>query len=265
MTDSAVIQASYHEFKMVKTRSALQLILEVPIERAEHVFQVLGFPQPGQEQPVAIALLKQNTASKPKDDAPGHISPDDKQWVQRAVLLCQNKGFWRWLVEERNATPPPGREIDEELVANWLRRICSINSRAELATDLVARDIFQRIEQEYYDWARNGPDTTRQAMKDLQRLGQEADAEQEQVRDSVAICSPNGTPAAEPQGADKAQQAISVPDAVKLALDQCHTPEELRDTAQRNQGAVESVCTAEEKKQLTAHYRARLAEMRSEG
>ncbi|MDJ0512777.1 MAG: hypothetical protein QNJ62_04970 [Methyloceanibacter sp.] len=256
MTDS-VIQASYHEFKMVKTRSALQLILEVPIERAEHVFQVLGFPQPGQEQPVAIALLKAGTKPQNEPDKPPRRSWYDMPPSQRCAMLGEERAFPRYLAEVHGAVAPEHEGFSPQAIARWFRAYCRIQSRSELDaldSDDPSLKAFLRLETQYRQWAgleaapEQQPDTTRQAMKDLQRLGQEADAEQE-------------------QGADKAQHApntsaLSVVESVKLALDLCHTPEELKDTAQRNQGEVERVCTAEEKKQLTAHYRARLAEMR---
>ena len=57
MTDAAIIEAEYVEWKMVKTRKALQLIFEVPLEKQALVQAVLGTPMPDTSTPVAIARL----------------------------------------------------------------------------------------------------------------------------------------------------------------------------------------------------------------
>lgn len=60
MTDAAIIAGNYADFKLVKTRSTCQLIIEIPIEQAEAAIRVFGIPMPGHEIPVAIARLEPN-------------------------------------------------------------------------------------------------------------------------------------------------------------------------------------------------------------
>lgn len=55
--NEAVLEASYSDFKLIKTRSVISLSFEVPVEQANLVHQVLGIPQPGHEMSVAIARL----------------------------------------------------------------------------------------------------------------------------------------------------------------------------------------------------------------
>lgn len=56
MTD-AVLQATYSDFKLIKTRKVISLSFEVPIEQANQVYAALGMPDPSKERWVAIAAL----------------------------------------------------------------------------------------------------------------------------------------------------------------------------------------------------------------
>lgn len=58
MTSPAAIFGSLADFKLVKTRSVVQFIVEVPIEQADVALATLGgIPLPGVERPVALARL----------------------------------------------------------------------------------------------------------------------------------------------------------------------------------------------------------------
>ena len=57
MSDRCVIEGSYADFRLVKTRSVAQLVIEIPIERAAAFIEAFGIPLPGQEIAVAIARL----------------------------------------------------------------------------------------------------------------------------------------------------------------------------------------------------------------
>lgn len=52
------IYGSFADYKTIKTRAALQLIIEVPIEQSKHVLNTLGFPLPGEEIPVVVTLVQ---------------------------------------------------------------------------------------------------------------------------------------------------------------------------------------------------------------
>ena len=55
----AAFSASYSDWRIVKGRKVVQIILEVPIEAADHAYNVLGgMPKFGAEQWFAIARLK---------------------------------------------------------------------------------------------------------------------------------------------------------------------------------------------------------------
>lgn len=60
MSTPAAISGSLADFRIVKTRSVVQFIVEVPIEQADVALATLGgIPLPGVERPVALARLNQ--------------------------------------------------------------------------------------------------------------------------------------------------------------------------------------------------------------
>lgn len=60
MTDTpAAFGACYSDFKLVRTRGVIQLIFEVPIEKADHALQALGgMPAQGASTWFAIAKME---------------------------------------------------------------------------------------------------------------------------------------------------------------------------------------------------------------
>lgn len=153
MSDLAVIEASYSDFKLVRTRSAAQLILEIPIERAEEALRVFGIPQPGHEVRVAIALLKPPdnnvTALKADDNKKSERSKaayaaqsDKEKAVTRAAMLCEDADFRYWL---RNTHP----EVCHLEAAPALRELLKIKSRRDIAFDRRAFEAFLDLEWQY--------------------------------------------------------------------------------------------------------------------
>lgn len=133
---------------MVKTRSALQLIFEVPLEQQERVMSALGTPLPGTSNPVAIARLREpgaEPASVPVEAAP---EPDmlpppkpRKSLAQQAGILCGSGAFQKWC----------GCKSAEE-AAEWLRGHCNITSRSQLDTNEDAAFIFRDLKGEFDAW-----------------------------------------------------------------------------------------------------------------
>lgn len=63
MTEPAAFSAEYADWKIIKTRSAVQIVFEVPLEAAGHAYNVLGgMPNFGEPTRFAIARL----AKKPE-------------------------------------------------------------------------------------------------------------------------------------------------------------------------------------------------------
>jgi hypothetical protein len=140
--DDCAIRASYSEFQMVKTRSVLKIILEVPIERAADVLKKLGVPIPGEERHVAVALLS-DLAKEPDNVVSiaktryAQSSPMERA-VTRAGMLAHDEEFWQW-----------SSTMDEADAAGWIRDRCGVRSRSEIATDSTAFGRFVSMEEEF--------------------------------------------------------------------------------------------------------------------
>lgn len=61
---AAIVRGTFSDWRPVKTRGVLQLVIEVPVEQAQRVMDTLGFPMPGEEKAVAVALLVDNDNDK---------------------------------------------------------------------------------------------------------------------------------------------------------------------------------------------------------
>ena len=159
MTDA--IRAQYSDFKLIKTRSVLQIVMELPIERAEAALALLGIPQPGTQTWCAIARLN-DSAAAPRDDIgfertdasqDSGVSPDagsgaagrpaltpGEKLVQMAGILCEDIRFQEWL-----------RAMDADAAAALVRIHCGITSRRELATNETAAQKFRELVGRFED------------------------------------------------------------------------------------------------------------------
>jgi hypothetical protein len=159
MTDRpapAAISGVFADYRLVKTRGVLQLVIEVPVERQAEVFEALGYPMPGEEKPVAVARINGRVAERTNAEvAPAPASDPAPQIVNcnlrdpmkaartRAVLLCKDERFRRWL------TPPRCMVPDESGARGIILDECGIKSRAEIATDRAAYERFLALEARY--------------------------------------------------------------------------------------------------------------------
>lgn len=144
MTDAAIISAEYVEWKMIKTRSALQLIFEVPLEEQGRVMDALGTPLPGTSCPVAIARLRQSgaePASEPpaiEDQTPPRKPPS---LAQIAGILCNERAFWKHI-----------RVANADEAAEYVRSRCGVSTRAALDSNPDAAAIFRTMRADYQVW-----------------------------------------------------------------------------------------------------------------
>jgi hypothetical protein len=169
------IQAAFVKLIQVPTRSAYQLVMEVPEEAIDHVLAILGgAPKTGTHQWVGIAPLKgedDERAATGQTDAVGSRdvssngaafnhpddSPDLDKSVRsprreltegerlrtRAVLLCKDRRFQEWLC---GADPEEDMEAE---TAEALRRELELDSRSELALSIPAQAKFRELLDRY--------------------------------------------------------------------------------------------------------------------
>lgn len=142
-------QATYSDWKLIRTRRVVQIVLEVPVEQADQAYKVLGgMPLSGEETWVGVARLttggraatglgernslcddptradstKADTSGCPGSiPGPPHASQSsvkpvrapiapDKRLTQRAAILCNDPDFQLWLKK----TNPAWRIMNSE-------------------------------------------------------------------------------------------------------------------------------------------------------
>ncbi len=162
LTDAAFMGV-FSDFKLIKTRSVCQLIIEVPLEQADKCLAAMGgVPLPGQERPVAVARLRE----KSPEQAPSPSS-DGKQWKdmrpsQQAGILCSDVDFQKWIAEHKKWGPVSLRDdysYGEDQVADLVRRKCGILSRSQMDTNPSATAAWSEIAADYH-WHRTHGDQT---------------------------------------------------------------------------------------------------------
>lgn len=157
MTNEAIISAEFTEWKMVKTRSTLQLVFEVPLEMQEHVMRALGTPLPNRSNPVAICRLVEGATQQPAqishandagdtEDIPGK---PPRPLSQVSAILCNIVAFRRFIMEQYEGWDqlPTADEA-----ADWVREQCGVQSRREFDTDDAAAANFRNIRSAYSAW-----------------------------------------------------------------------------------------------------------------
>ena len=143
---AAAFQGSYADMKFVKSRSVVQIVIELPIERAAAFVAAFGAPEPSKECPVAIARIDTSTASSGAEK-PTKRAFNELPIAQRSAMLCEREAFRTFLNQQRlcNVT-------NAEDAASALRGLLSIRSRADLGTNIVAATKFEALEREFNDW-----------------------------------------------------------------------------------------------------------------
>jgi hypothetical protein len=146
MEQAAAFRACYSDWRLVKTRSVIQIVLEIPVEDSDRAYQVLGgMPAPGAERWCAVARLTEGReGSHVLGEAAGPAQAEpcgeqdrphksrkpvdpDKRLSNEAGRMCAEMAFQRFLFESDYTTI-----VSEESAAAAVRLHCGITSRAEL-------------------------------------------------------------------------------------------------------------------------------------
>ncbi len=127
MTGPAIILGTFADLKTVKTRSVVQVVVEVPIEQGKQVVEAFGFPQPGAEIPVAVTRVEPVAVTE-KSKRPGRPFADMPP-SQQAGMLCTDSSFMRWANPDK-----PTHEGTRMAILNW----CGISSRRQLNSEAPA-------------------------------------------------------------------------------------------------------------------------------
>ena len=142
MNTNKVVQGTYSDFKIVKSRNVAQVVIEIPLELANEFIGMFGVPRPDEEIWVAVAELNRRVL-----ESRGEAT----KAVQQAGMLCRNAQFGKWLRDHRGC--PETDPENHESIADGLRAILGIRSRTEFhnSPDLVTA--FNRLKGEFDSWA----------------------------------------------------------------------------------------------------------------
>jgi hypothetical protein len=146
---AAAFQGCFADFKIVRGRKVAQLVVEVPLETADAALAALGgLPNPATETWVAIARLQPAAVDKPgKPRNRWH----DLLPAQQAAIRCTNDAFRRFVAEREQLTDMPSPEI----VAEFIRDVCGVKSRADLNNDPIAEAKWRNLDDEFVAWFEN--------------------------------------------------------------------------------------------------------------
>lgn len=136
----AVVQGSYADLKIIKSRSVVQVIVECPIERFPEIVEAFGGPLPGNEVPVVIARMANGYQEPPEEEEKPRRPFNTLPVAQQAALACGDPVFRAWLREEMNAP----QATDEGQAAAWLRSWFRVDSRAQI-TEAQWEDLYPRF------------------------------------------------------------------------------------------------------------------------
>lgn len=151
MSANAVVSATYSDFKIVRTRSVAQIVLELPIEDAQGFVDMFGLPIPGSEVHVAVARLRgippeSKTIDISKSERAKEIYHQKdamEQAVVRASILCKDLKFQLWA--SKQITP----ESNCRDATEWLRWKLGIKSRNEISMKDGVYLAFLRLETDF--------------------------------------------------------------------------------------------------------------------
>lgn len=163
-----VFKATYADFKNIKTRKILQIILEVPIEGADAALKALGgVPRSDCETWVAVARLdpaldaremSASPASEPRNAPAEASAPKERQRFatmplpKQAAIRCGDPDFRRFLAQRGHFARSGIAVLDLDMAAGEVREICCVTSRSQISDADGSGDLWTALDREYGDW-----------------------------------------------------------------------------------------------------------------
>jgi hypothetical protein len=163
MTAPAAFQASFADFRLVKSRKVAQFVFEVPIEAADAAMAALGgFPRPDAEVWVAVARIDPKAASvavKPASEpakteatAKPKLRWEDMPYSQQAAIRCEDFNFRRFLAHTDKRVGNVPLVYNAEVSACRVRELCYVDSRKNIVKGTFTGDQWASLEAEYQSW-----------------------------------------------------------------------------------------------------------------
>jgi|ERR1700677_275859 len=149
--------ACYSDWKLIKTRGVVQVVLELPVEKSNEAYEALGGMPTSHEVWCAVAILdlkkasgplfEEKTNPEPKPKAPRTPVAIDKRLAQRAGILSTDPIFWKYLEHISQMT-----DVNETEAAAYIRTKCGVESRSEIVVGSEAAEAFDGIQTEFVTW-----------------------------------------------------------------------------------------------------------------
>lgn len=146
MNQPAAFKATYSDWKLVKTRSVVQVIFEVPLADADNAYEILGgMPNFQAERWFGIAALAQQSKPAP-------VEKERKEWRElqpsaQAAIRCNEPVFWSFLREQKYH---PVQSVEEAATA--VRKLCKVNTRADFNTNKDAKFAWDDLDADFGAW-----------------------------------------------------------------------------------------------------------------
>ncbi len=155
MTDApAAFQATFCDWRLIKGRKVVQIVLEVPLELSDAAYKALGgMPDPAESVWCAVARLRsaeEEVKTEPTSELPARsprqVSPE-KRLAQQAGIACADLMFQHYLVEEGMISEP-----NETLASIAVRQFCEVESRREIVLGTPAADKWDQLHGRFLTW-----------------------------------------------------------------------------------------------------------------
>ena len=137
MNDS-IMRGAYSDFKVIKSRKVIQMVVEFPIESSNSFVEMFGIPQPHEEQWVAVALMDKRAVIRNETATVA---------IRDAGILGKNPSFGAWLRDERGMS-----EVDPDnpdTIADAIRAILGVKSRSDMISDVNALQVWFSLKASY--------------------------------------------------------------------------------------------------------------------
>jgi hypothetical protein len=156
---STAFKATYSDWKLIKTRGVVQVVMEVPVSESDAAYEILGgMPVHGKERWFGIAALKSPAEEAPSNvpsGSPPSTRPDgtkrmdwrDMQPAAQAGIRCADPVFISFLKEQQ-----PNAWRAHQDAASLVRWICGVKSRSELGTNHLARVMWKTLDDQFQVW-----------------------------------------------------------------------------------------------------------------
>jgi hypothetical protein len=162
MNAPAAFRASYSDWKLIRTRKVVQIVLEVPVEEADAAYQVLGgMPNPAESFWCAVARLDERTktgAARLDKKAKAKREWQDLEPSAQISIRCGELAFHVFLREKfprmwDMLDNPDDDRTPEEMAIMFVRQHCGVASRADVnLSNPPALEAWNRLEWDYHAW-----------------------------------------------------------------------------------------------------------------